>query len=281
MQQLDLLQPQVEKIARQAGQAILELYQSGCYQSEIKADDTPVTSADYAAHQIIMQQLQQLTPEYPVLSEEQADIHLQERQQWQRYWLVDPMDGTQEFVSGTGDFSTMIALIDQGEPVLGLVYAPVSDVCYFAIKGQGAYKRQGMASAQPISCTHYQRAPDLISIAVSRVQKEQKLRRILNPDFNYSLIPLGSASLKSCLVAEGQADCYIRLGPTGEWDIGAPQVILREAGGVLLDLNLQPMSFNRHESLLNPDFIGIGDQSLPWADIIAKIPQNDRIRSRF
>lgn len=279
MQQLETLCSEVEQIARQAGQAILELYRSGQYKKQLKEDETPVTSADYAAHRILMDKLTELTPNCPVLSEEQADISLTERQSWSRYWLVDPMDGTQEFVSGTGDFSTMIAFIDNGEPVLGLVYAPVTDICYFATKGGGAFKRHGTMAATPIHCQHYAEPPTQIRIAVSRVQKEAKLRRVLSDQFQYTLIPLGSASLKSCLVAEGLADCYIRLGPTGEWDVGAPLVILNEAGGELLDLSLNPMSFNCHESLLNPDFIGIGDGSLPWNEIISTIPQNNRLRN--
>lgn len=274
---IDLL-PAVEQIARKAGEKILKLYQNGHYQTEHKSDHTPVTSADIAAHNILCEELRKLTPDWPVLSEEHTSIALSERSKWHYYWLVDPMDGTQEFVSQTGDFSTMIALIRDGEPILGLVYAPVTDTCYYAIKGSGAYKIQGNQGPQSIRCRHYQFPPETIRIAVSRVQKANKLRKVLSDDFNYELLPLGSASLKSCLVAEGAADCYIRLGPTGEWDVGAPLVILREAGGTLLDLDLQPMSFNCRESLINPDFIGIGDKNLPWEKVIANVPSNERSR---
>lgn len=275
---IDLL-PAVERIARQAGDEILKLYQNGHYKTEHKSDHTPVTSADFAAHNILCEEFRKLTPDWPVLSEEHANIALAERSQWHYYWLVDPMDGTQEFVSQTGDFTTMIALICEGEPILGLVYAPVSDTCYYAIKGSGAYKIQGSQGPQSIHCRHYQFPPETIRIAVSRVQNTNKLKKVLSDDFTYELLPLGSASLKSCLVAEGAADCYIRLGPTGEWDVGAPLVILREAGGTLLDLHLQPMSFNRRESLINPDFIGIGDNDLPWEQVIAHVPSNDRSRN--
>ncbi|MFM2485429.1 3'(2'),5'-bisphosphate nucleotidase CysQ [Celerinatantimonas yamalensis] len=278
-QSLTDLLPAVEQIARQAGQAILALYQSGDYQAQQKADHTPVTSADLAAHQLLCDAFGKLTPEWPVLSEEHDSLALAERAKWDYYWLVDPMDGTQEFVSRSGDFSTMIALICHGEPVLGLVYAPVTNTCYYAMKGLGAYKIQGQQGPQQIHCRHYPQIPETLRIAVSRVQNKRKLDKVLNEQYRYEFLPLGSASLKSCLVAEGAADCYIRLGPTGEWDVGAPLIILKEAGGTLLDLHLQPMSFNCHESLINPDFIGIGDDSLPWADIIAHIPNNDRLRT--
>lgn len=275
---IDLL-PKVEQIARHVGQEILQRYESGHYQSHEKADHTLVTSADLAAHDILCQQLCELTPDWPILSEEHAHIHLTDRQQWDYYWLVDPLDGTQEFVSRSGDFSTMIALICQGEPILGFVYAPVCDTAYYALKGHGAYKITGQQGPIAIQCQHYVTPPEVVHIAVSRVQHQRTLEQVINERFKYEFTPLGSASLKSCLVAEGKADCYIRLGPTGEWDVGAPLVILQEAGGNLLDLNLQPMSFNCHESLLNPDFIGLGDMSLDWESIIAHIPHNNRLRS--
>lgn len=278
-QQLDELLEAVEQIAQEVGDKILKIYHSGDYRAEIKADQTPVTSADLAAHHLLCNRLSALTPKWPVLSEEHANIALHERRNWEHYWLVDPIDGTQEFVSRTGDFSTMIALIAFGEPVLGLVYAPVSDTCYYALKGKGAYKRQGDQSAKAIHCRHHKQLPETITVAVSRVQKQSKLRRVLSDSFSYDFLPLGSASLKSCLVAEGTADCYVRLGPTGEWDVGAPLIILEEAGGTLLDLQLQTMSFNCHESLINPDFIGIGDKNLPWNEIIENIPHNERIRN--
>lgn len=278
-QQLDDLLEAVEQIAQEVGHIILEIYHSGDYRAEVKADQTPVTSADLEAHHLLCDRLSTLTPQWPVLSEEHANIAFHERRQWDHYWLVDPIDGTQEFVSRTGDFSTMIALIAYGEPVLGLVYAPVSDTCYYALKGKGAYKRQGDHPAKAIHSQHYECVPGKITIAVSRVQKQAKLRSVLSDSFSYDFIPLGSASLKSCLVAEGMADCYVRLGPTGEWDVGAPLIILEEAGGTLLDLQLQTMSFNCHESLINPDFIGIGDENLPWKEIIENIPRNERIRN--
>lgn len=257
----------VKQIARQAGQAILEIYQHGEFEELTKADDTPVTSADLAAHELIYRELTALTPDIPILSEEQANISLAERSKWSRYWLVDPLDGTQEFVAGSGDFATIIALVEDHQPVLGVVYAPVSNVLYEAVKGHGAFKEVS-GERLAINTLHHDQLPDTIVVAISRVQELSRIKAALNPKLNYQLVPLGSSSLKSCLVAEGAVDCYVRLGPTGEWDIGGPQIILQEAGGDLLNLSLLPMSFNRRESLENPNFISLGDASLNWESIL-------------
>ncbi|MGY5451719.1 3'(2'),5'-bisphosphate nucleotidase CysQ [Agarivorans sp. MS3-6] len=259
--------PDVIEIARGAGEIIRNIYEKGDFVSETKEDATPVTSADYAAHHFIMDKLSALTPDIPILSEEQADICLADRQHWQTYWLVDPLDGTQEFVSGSGDFATEIALVHDNQPVLGVVYGPIVQLLYAAVKGQGAFKEQN-GIRTPIRSQHYQGVPKQIRVATSRVQRPALLQAILNCDYRYKLYPLGSASLKSCMVAEGAADCYIRVGPTGEWDTGAPQIILQEAGGTLLDLHLRDLSYNLRESLENPNFISLGDPQLPWRDIL-------------
>ncbi len=259
--------PQVIEIARGAGDIIRNIYQKGDFVSEIKDDKTPVTSADYAAHHYIMDALTELTPEIPVLSEEQADISLAEREDWQTYWLVDPLDGTQEFVSGSGDFATEIALVQNNQPVLGVVYGPIVQILYAAVKGQGAFKEQG-GLRTTIKSRHYPQLPEHIRVATSRVQRPALLQAILNCNYHYKLYPMGSASLKSCMVAEGAADCYIRVGPTGEWDTGAPQIILQEAGGGLKDLHLRSLSYNQRDSLENPNFISLGDPQLPWRDIL-------------
>ncbi|WP_245587137.1 3'(2'),5'-bisphosphate nucleotidase CysQ [Aliagarivorans marinus] len=271
-QQHDLAQSLLSsacEIAEQAGDLINSIYQQGDYQSEWKSDSTPVTSADYAAHHFLLEQLEKLTPDIPILSEEHAAIPLEKRAHWSRYWLVDPLDGTQEFVSGSGDFATELALVENNQPVLGVVYGPVVGKRYSAVKGHGASLRfQG--KEQSIHSTHYATPPERIRVATSRVQNPALLQAILSGDFRYHLQPLGSASLKSCLVAEGLADCYIRIGPTGEWDTGAPQIILQEAGGDLFDLQLQALSYNQRESLENPNFISLGDASLPWHEILKR-----------
>ncbi len=269
---LDLshLLPQVIQIARSAGQRVLEIYQNNDYQQFVKQDATPVTSADYAAHKIIMHSLAELTPDIPILSEEDADISLQQRAQWPRYWLVDPLDGTQEFIARSGDFATVIALVEHNEPVMGVVYAPVSGVTYFAYQGKGAWKIPEMDEHVRIHTLKHESERQPIAIAISRRQKIERISRHLSPARNYELVPLGSAALKACLVAEGAVDCYIRLGPTGEWDTAATQCIVQEAGGRILSTVLEPLSYNERDTLENPNFIVLGDESIGWDNILLK-----------
>ncbi|HCH02258.1 MAG TPA: 3'(2'),5'-bisphosphate nucleotidase [Vibrio sp.] len=265
---LSHLIPQVISIAREAGQRILEIYQNKDYQEFTKADDTPVTTADLAAHKIIMQQLADLTPTIPILSEEDADISLKKRSQWDRYWLVDPLDGTQEFIARSGDFATVIALIENNQPVMGVVYAPVSGVTYFAYQGKGAWKIPEMDDSLRIHTLKHEQPDQPIAIAISRRQNINRITEKLSPARNYELVPLGSAALKACLVAEGAVDCYIRLGPTGEWDTAATQCIVEEAGGRILSTRLEPLSYNERDTLENPNFIVLGDESIGWDSIL-------------
>lgn len=267
---LSHLLPDVIQIAREAGQRILEIYHSKDYQSFVKEDDTPVTSADFAAHKIITQRLPELTPDIPVLSEEAADISLKDRAQWDRYWLVDPLDGTQEFIARSGDFATVIALIENNRPIMGVVYAPVSGVTYFAYDGKGSWKIPEMDESIRIHTHKHETAEQSISIAISRRQNINNMTKKLSPARNYELVPLGSAALKACLVAEGAVDCYIRLGPTGEWDTAATQCIVEEAGGRILNTELEPLSYNERETLENPNFIVLGDESMDWQEILIR-----------
>lgn len=247
---------------------ILDIYQRGQFEKQIKTDNTPVTSADLAAHKLVLERLTELTPDIPVLSEEDATIPLEERQQWERYWLVDPLDGTQEFIAGSGDFATIIALVENNHPVMGVVYAPVSGVVYYASRRQGAWKITPEGETVSISTHKHEGPTQSIAVAISRRQDIRAITNRLDPALNYDLVPLGSAALKSCLVAEGAVDCYLRLGPTGEWDTAATQCIVEEAGGRILNTHLTPLSYNERHTLENPNFITLGDESLPWADIL-------------
>ncbi|WP_428775588.1 3'(2'),5'-bisphosphate nucleotidase CysQ [Vibrio sp.] len=267
-QDLSQLLPEVIEIARSAGQLILDIYENKEYDEFIKSDETPVTSADIAAHKLITLQLNQLTPEIPVLSEEAANISLTDRAQWNRYWLVDPLDGTQEFIARSGDFATIIALVENNRPVMGVVYGPVSGVTYYAYHGLGAWKIPDMAERVQISTHKHEQPGSPIAIAISRRQNINSVTRRMSSAWNYELVPLGSAALKACLVAEGAVDCYVRLGPTGEWDTAATQCIVEEAGGRILSTHLLPLSYNERESLENPNFIVMGDEQLPWNDIL-------------
>ncbi|MBA5762857.1 3'(2'),5'-bisphosphate nucleotidase CysQ [Vibrio sp. 404] len=260
--------PAVIDVARAAGQLILDIYQKKQYEEFIKADETPVTSADLAAHKFIVEKLSELTPDIPVLSEEAADISLEQRSQWDRYWLVDPLDGTQEFIARSGDFATIIALIENHQPVMGVVYAPVSGVTYYAYKGKGAWKIPDMSESVRITAHQHQGQQYPIAIAISRRQDINRITSRMCSAWNYDLVPLGSAALKACLVAEGAVDCYLRLGPTGEWDTAATQCIVEEAGGRILSTQLTPLSYNERDTLENPNFIVLGDEALPWNEIL-------------
>lgn len=252
-------------IAGEAGRAILEIYQADAPLAVItKADASPVTAADHAAHRIILAGLQALTPEIPVLSEESDAAPFAERARWPRYWLVDPLDGTKEFINRTGEFTVNIALVEHHEPVLGVVAVPVSGVAYAALKGRGAFRiERGQWHA--IHCR--KASPQHLAIAGSRRHGAERLQAIVQrmeaAGIRVDFVSMGSA-LKICLVAEGRADCYPRLGPTSEWDTAAAQAVLAEAGGQVVDGNFQPLRYNHKESLLNPHFHALGDLDFDW-----------------
>ncbi len=261
----ELLEP-VKKIAYEAGEAIMQIYRDGDFELYQKNDESPVTSADYAANEILIHQLSELTPDIPVISEETKLLKLAEREHWPRYWLLDPMDGTQEFVSRSGDFAVNIALVENGWPVLGVIYWPTQKIWYFASKGDGAYKQQGDQVRSIKVAKH--KPNDPLRIAVSRVQKADTVGRHLTHPASHVKVVRGSCSLKNCLIAEGAADFYLRIGPTGEWDTGASHCILNEAGGEIIDAEFNPLTYNQRETLANPDFLVLGDQSVNWRDVI-------------
>ncbi|XAW89433.1 3'(2'),5'-bisphosphate nucleotidase CysQ [Vibrio sp. CDRSL-10 TSBA] len=265
---LSHLLPDVISIARSAGQLILDIYENKSYEAFTKSDETPVTSADLAAHKLITERLSELTPDIPVLSEEAANISLTTRETWQRYWLVDPLDGTQEFIARSGDFATIIALVEHNRPVMGVVYGPVSGVIYYAYAGKGAWKIPDMSDSLRIRSHKHELPGQPIAMAISRRQDINRITKRLSSQWNYELVPLGSAALKACLVAEGAVDCYLRLGPTGEWDTAATQCIVEEAGGRILSTQLEPLSYNERDTLENPNFIVLGDADLPWDQIL-------------
>ncbi len=252
-------------IAQQAGAAIMQVYASG-FDIEHKADDSPVTTADLAAHSLIVKGLAQLTPDVPVLSEESAQLPWETRRQWTRYWLVDPLDGTREFIKRNGEFSVNIALIDDGQPVFGVVQAPVTGVLWHATRGGKAYRRDGASEDAIIT----QVPPALpLRVAASRSHRGQRTEELLQRMGDIELVAQGS-SLKFCRIAEGTLDVYPRLGPTSEWDTAAGQCVLEAAGGVLLAADTgQPFQYNQRPRLLNGDFVALGDPSLPWQDWVA------------
>jgi 3'(2'), 5'-bisphosphate nucleotidase len=266
MNHLDTLQREaVIDIASRAGAAIMQVYANG-FDIEHKADDSPVTSADLAAHRLIVQGLSQLTPDVPVLSEESAQLPWETRRQWQRYWLVDPLDGTREFIKRNGEFSVNIALIDDGLPVFGVVQAPVTGVIWHAGRGGNAFRRQG--EQQQLIRTRVP-SPAPLRVAASRSHRGPRTEEMLSRMGDIELVAQGS-SLKFCRIAEGSLDVYPRLGPTSEWDTAAGQCVLEAAGGVLLAADTgEAFHYNRRPRLLNGDFVALGDASLPWQQWVA------------
>ncbi len=257
---------QVIVIAKAAGDAIMQVYSTD-FNVERKDDSSPLTKADLAAHQIIVEAFIQLTPDIPVLSEESDTINVEVRSQWHQYWLIDPLDGTREFVKRNGEFTVNIALIVNQLPVLGVVYAPVTDLLYYASVGQGAYKQH--ARCQPHKILTREFNPKQPTVAGSRSHTNEKMQQFLHhlqeaSGIEPELISMGS-SLKICLVAEGRADVYPRLGLTSEWDTAAAHCILLEAGGDIVDLSNQSLRYNTKDSLLNPSFFAKGDAAYDWA----------------
>ncbi|MFC5740245.1 3'(2'),5'-bisphosphate nucleotidase CysQ [Dyella tabacisoli] len=253
---------QIGAIARAAGEAILTIYRED-FEVLHKADSSPVTAADLAAQRVIAAGLAQLDPVLPVLSEEAHAAAWSDRQQWQRYWLVDPLDGTREFVKRNGEFSVNIALIEQHRTVLGVVLAPVSGELYVAAEGQGAWLQMQADAPWLGIVTRSLAKPPMVAGSRSHGASGMPLLQALLGD-DYQSKPLGS-SLKFCLIARGEADIYLRRGPTSEWDTAAAQCVLEEAGGAVLDLQGQPLRYNRGESLLNPEFIAVGDRMIDWS----------------
>lgn len=257
----------VERIARDAGALIMRLYDRGEYQAFVKADESPVTSADMAAHRFIIQALEQLTPEVPILSEESEAIEFHVRKQWQRYWLIDPIDGTQEFIARSGDFAVNIALIEDNRPVLGVIFWPAGDTLYAGLAGQGAYKvdATGRQAIQVRRLADPEQDP--LIIAISRRQPRERVKRRMHTERKLKPLPAGSCSLKACFIAEGKADCFLRVGPTGEWDTAAAQVIVHEAGGQIVSEAFEPLTYNETAGLGNPNFLILGDPAVGWRDI--------------
>ncbi len=258
----------VRALAAVASTRILEIYATA-FGITAKSDDSPLTTADLAAHHIIVAGLRQLTPDIPILSEESALIPFTERSHWQRYWLVDPLDGTKEFIQRNGQFTVNIALIEDHEPVLGVVQAPVTGLCYSAVRGYGAFREEPCQTLQPIAVRPLM--PNTpVRVVGSRSHGGSGLQAFVAKLGPHQLVTIGS-SLKFCQVAEGTADVYPRLGPTSEWDTAAAHAIVVAAGGHVLSVETgEPLRYNTRESLLNPYFIVYGDSNHDW---LACIPR--------
>lgn len=253
------------EIADLAGLAILDVYNEDDLGIVTKDDDSPLTRADLASHKVIVAALEKLTPDWPILSEESTGISTETRRQWQRYWLVDPLDGTKEFIKRNGEFTVNIALIDNGRPILGVVQVPVSNYCYSGSELEGAFLRSLEAVEKPIQVRLPPASPPIV--VGSRSHASPRVAAYLEQLGSHELTSMGS-SLKFCLVASGQADLYPRLGPTMEWDTGAAQAIVEAAGGKVMRTDNTPLDYNQRDTLLNPEFLVIGDSAVNWASFV-------------
>ncbi|MFI8745800.1 3'(2'),5'-bisphosphate nucleotidase CysQ [Pseudomonas sp. NPDC077186] len=249
--------PQVIELVRAAGAATLPYWRSDLAVTE-KADASPVTAADLAAHHILLDGLQALAPDVPVLSEEAADIPLAERAAWTRWWLVDPLDGTKEFIAGSEEFTVNVALIEHGRVVFGVVGIPANGHCYWGGAGLGAWRCEIGVAERPIGVrpAPAQGFTLVASKRHSSPAQERLLAELAARFGEPALVNIGS-SLKFCLLAEGNADCYPRLAPTSQWDTAAAQGVLEGAGGEVLDLAGAPLAYQARESLLNPSFLAL------------------------
>lgn len=243
---------EIMEVSRRAGKAILEVYASS-FTVERKEDSSPLTEADRRSHDILCDYFLDKFA-YPVLSEEGRDIPYGERKVWDRFWLLDPLDGTKEFVKRNGEFTVNVALIHQGRPVLGFIYIPVQDVLYYAASGIGAYRIIG-AQEERLAVRSQRKVPVVVgSRSHASPQLEEFVSGLRERHGNIDFISAGS-SLKFCLIAEGRADVYPRLAPTMEWDTAAGQIIVEEAGGQVLDFSTKKRLAYNKENLLNPFFI--------------------------
>ena len=239
------------EIAKEAGKAITEIYNSD-FDYQLKKDLSPITAADNLSHNIITERLKILTPKIPILSEENCDIPYKIRSQWTQYWLVDPLDGTKEFIKKNGEFTVNIALIENNNPIFGIIHIPVTNETYWGSKVNGSFYSTENNDAEPISVSENNQ--NSMRIVASRSHPSEMLNSLLESIADYEIIEVGS-SIKFCLIASGQADCYPRFGPTSEWDTAAGEAIVRFAGGHLVTANGDLMSYNLKRDYLNPNFI--------------------------
>lgn len=265
---------ELNDIAVAAGAEILDVYNSSTQPDvTLKDDSSPLTDADRRAHQLIVARLTERFPDMPILSEESDAIPLEERLSWRRYWLVDPLDGTKEFVNRNGEFTVNIALIENGVAQSGVVHVPVSGMSYVGKRGAGAWKLHPDNRAEPINVAPLKAGSDRqkLRVVASRRHRGELLDACitkLEAHFGeIEVVSMGS-SLKICLLAEGKADIYPRLAPTCEWDTAAAHAILAAAGGEVVDTRFQPLHYNQKADLLNPHFVALGDAGYPWAEIL-------------
>ena len=257
--ELKKLALEVNNIARGAGDIIRRYFNSD-FEVIIKEDRSPVTSADLASNEYIENQLQSLTPSIPRLTEESTISAYPERKNWELVWLIDPLDGTRQFIKNKPDFTVNISLVYQQKPILGSIFLPIADELYFASRNAGAFACKQREATNLISAQ--KKIGDVIRVCGNRDSHGKSTKYFVSHLPMHDFVNRGS-SIKSCLIAEGSADIYPRFGPTWEWDTAAAQCIVEQAGGMLTNTSMQPLIYNK-ETLLNPSFLAFGDKSINW-----------------
>ena len=275
--QSDLPEPaQLVDLVERAGAAILEIYNTD-FEVMDKADDSPLTQADLAAHRVLVAGLAELTPDIPILSEESEAPSFAVRQSWETYWIIDPLDGTKEFVNRNGEFTVNVALIEGHKSVLGVVGVPVQNRVFYGDVAAGTAVLFDAGNQTPLAgrdAAAQLAEHGSVTAVASRSHGGERLERYLDAvasEFGgVERKPMGS-SLKLCTLAEGQADLYPRLGPTSEWDIAAADAVLAAAGGVVLTFDGKPLRYNTKDSLLNPEFLALGDAGFGWMERLPEV----------
>lgn len=253
--ELSELLPLVVALAKSAGEAILPFYQSKQLEVSRKPDNTPVTGADIAAHQVIASGLVVLN-DWPILSEEGEIPSFETRQQWQRFWISDPLDGTRGFINGLDEFTVNIAVIEEHQPILGVIYAPVHQTLFYACRDGGAFMQEGDGSPRQLRVAD--RSFNELRFVIGKYHKLRRIQPVLDQIPQAELLRLNS-SLKFAAIASGEADVYARFGPINEWDTAAGQCILEEAGGKMVDFNGERLQYNAGNSLLWAPFLVVGN----------------------
>lgn len=256
----DTIESYLESIisaSRDAGDAIMKIYDQDDRGIETKGDDSPLTRADLAANKILCDILEDIAPEIPIISEENKNLTYMDRAGWEYCWIVDPLDGTKEFIKKNGEFTTNVALVHRGEPVLGVIFAPALDEMYWASEGNGAFMElDGEVTEMVVA--DYLSSDKHLKLVCSRSHLNEDTQAVVDQYDEPELVASGS-SLKFMMIAKGEAHVYPRMAPTMEWDTCAAQAILQEAGGHVIEAETgEPMHYNK-ENLLNPYFIALGN----------------------
>ncbi len=268
------LQKAIIQIAADTRTGVLEIYNDkDRWDAESKSDDSPITAADKYVHECLMAGLTELTPDIPVLSEESQLPSWETRQSWDRYWIIDPLDGTKEFINRTGEFTVNVALIEGNSPTVSVVYVPIQDVTYSAVKGQGAIKIDEEGEA-PIKAKKLEAPGKIIGSRSHRSPKLEELLAVYERNWGEYDVTSAGSSLKFCKVAEGSVDLYPRQGLTSEWDTAAAQLVVEEAGGKVLVADGSELAYNTKDDILNPFFMVVGDTDQDWSSLLPFLKQD-------